>query len=516
MLNNMKIENLNFGNIEGKNEFKGKKIEDLYLDIFNADKVIKEKKYYIYGNKGTGKTSLLRYLEYKVSQEKKKTLIILFKDIKKNISIYSKFKKLINESLDHDMATQAFWQWLLLSIIVQENKIDVDEKKLIFNAKDKFFKKISNLFMAITQGLKGKYNQDGIEVELDASKIKLEDNNDSLEEAGENIDYLSALVNSNLKNGYYIFIDELETSSITSTNREDSILIKNLINSISFLNSVHKNLHIVVAVRTEILDNIYTIGDEINKLLESEGIEIKWIYDKYNIQHPLIKMIIKKMRLSMIEYSPNDEQKIRMENENNIFKRWFPEQLLSELNSKKGDNAKIILHNTWLKPRDLVRFMNIMKEKAKMHTSFKRKHYDDAVKEYSQKAWIEIKEELSANLEPDKIESLEECLSNFKTRFFYSELQNRLKTKINEDTEKIILLLFKIGVIGNNYKQGKNFVFKYYYRGDKHLDKDNEIEIHRGLWKAFSLKVIRGTQIQPEVEMVNSALHEQLQSLNIR
>ncbi len=515
MLSNMKIENLSFGNIEGKNEFNNEKIEDLYLDIFNANKVIKEKKYYIYGNKGTGKTSLLRYLEYKVSQEKKKTLIILFKDIKKNISIYSKFKKLINESFDHDIATQAFWQWLLLSIIIKENNIEVDEKKLIFNAKDKFFKKISNLFMAITQGLKGKYSQGNVELEVDTSKMKVENNNDSLEEAGDNIEYLTKSVNDNLQNDYYIFIDELETSSITSTQREDSILIKNLINSISYLNNIHQKLHIVVAIRTEILDNIYTIGDEINKLLESEGIEIKWIYDNYNIQHPLIKMIIKKMRLSMIEFSQKDEQNIRMEHDDNIFKRWFPEQLLTELNSKKGDNAKIILHNTWLKPRDLVRFMNIMKEKAKTSTIFKRKHYDDAVKEYSQKAWIEIKEELSANLEPDKIEFIEESLSNFKTRFFYDDLYKKFEAKMHEDTEKIITLLFKIGVIGNNYKQNSNFVFKYYYRGDKHLDKDNEIEIHRGLWKAFSLKVVKGTQIQSEKDTLNNSLHEQLQSLNL-
>ena len=516
MLNNMKIKDLNFGNVEGKNEFNNEKIEDLYLDIFDADKVIKENKYYIYGNKGTGKTSLLRYLEYKISKEKKKTLIILFKDIKKNISIYSKFKKLIKESLDHDMATQAFWQWLLLSIIIQENKIEVDERKLIFNAKDKFFKKISNLFMSITQGLKGKYNQSNFEVEIDVNNMNFENNTDSLEEAGDNIDYLTDIVNNNLKDDYYIFIDELETSSITSTHREDSILIKNLINSISFLNNIHEKLHIIVAVRTEILDNIYTIGDEINKLLESEGVEIKWIYDNYNTQHPLIRMIIKKMRSSMIEFSPNDEQTIRMSSDNTIFKRWFPEQLLNELDSRKGENAKIILHNTWLKPRDLVRFMNILKDKAKESLAFKRKHYDEAVKEYSQKAWIEIKEELSANLEADKIEAIEESLSNFKTRFFYSELQERIKLKITDDIDQIITLLFKIGVIGNNYKQGNNFVFKYYYRGDKHLDKDNEIEIHRGLWKAFSLKMVKGIQIKPDNVSINTAFHEQLQSLKIR
>lgn len=508
MLKDMKIENLNFGNIEGKKEFNNDKIEDLYLDIFDADKVLEEKKYYIYGNKGTGKTSLLRYLEYRTSQKKAKTLIILFKDIKQNISIYSKFRRLIQESSNHDMATQAFWQWLLLSIIIQENDIKIDKNKLIFNSKDRFFKKISNLFIEITQGLK-KYKQNNFEIEMD---IDINNNIDSLEEAGENIDYLTNIIKNNLHNEYYIFIDELETSSITSTHKEDTILIKNLINSISFLNSIHNKLNIIIAVRTEILDNIYTIGDEINKLLESEGVEIKWLYDNYNITHPLIKMIIKKMKLSMIEYSKQDEQLIRMESDNNIFNRWFPNQLLSELDPQKGDNAKIILHNTWLKPRDLVRFMNILRDKARKNTIFQRKHYDEAVKEYSQKAWVEIKEELSANMEPSKLEAIEESLSNFKTRFFYSELEERISCRINDDIDKIIALLFKIGIIGNNYKKK----YKYYYRGDKYLDKDKEIEIHRGLWKAFSLEIVKGVQIKPEDISINTALHEKLQSLKIR
>ena len=177
---------------------------------------------------------------------------------------------------------------------------------------------------------------------------------------------------------------------------------------------------------------------------------------------------------------------------------------------------QIILHNTWLKPRDLVRFMNILKDKAKQDTVFKRKHYDDAIKEYSQKAWIEIKEELSANLKPDTIMAIEESLSNFKTRFFYSELETRIKSKITDDSDNIITLLFKIGVIGNNYKEKDKFVYKYYYRGDKYLDKDNQIEIHRGLWKAFSLEIVKGIQIKSEDESMNTAFHEQLQLLKIR
>jgi hypothetical protein len=491
MLNNMNIKNLEFGNIEGKEEFNNNNIEDLYLDIFKVENVIKDKKYYIYGNKGTGKTSLLRYLKYKLEKQNKNTVIILFKDIKQNISIYSKFKKLISESNDIDMATKAFWQWFLLSLAVKENNLNFNENNLIFNANSGFFKKISYTLLSIIKGLKASYNHNNnLNIELDGNKIKSDEDISSLEEAGDKIEYLKKIIKEELDNDFYILIDELETSEISSTHKEDTILIKNLINSINFLNNINKKLNLIVAVRTEIINNVYSTGDEINKLLESKGIEIKWFYDNYNVNHPLIKMIIKKMRTSMINFSKENEKLIRKTPDEDIFKRWFPEQLLKE--NKRGDNSKILLNNTWLKPRDLVRFMNMLKKKAENDNFFKRKHYDEAVKEYSQKAWTEIKEELSASLNAEILKGIEQSLSNFKNKFTYNELYIRLQKYINNNNiADIIELLYKIGVIGNNYKKDNgSFVFKYYYRGDKYLDQDKEIEIHRALWKAFSLQSI--------------------------
>ena len=501
----MKIIDLNFGNIEGKEEFNNDDIEKLYLDIFDVKRVIEEKKYYIYGNKGTGKTSLLRYMDYILKKRNNKTLIILFKNVKQNINLYTSFKKLISQVDDIDFITQAFWQWFLLSVAVKENNINIDDTFLIFYANNNLFKRISTTFLRLINGLKAKYSRNGFTVEKDFS-FNNSDNLSYLEEAGKSIEVLRKAIQENLKEDFYIFLDELETSIITSTYRVDAILIKNLITAANTLNEFNKYLNIIVAIRTEIINNIFAIGDEINKLLESKGIEIKWLYNNYDIRHPLIRMIIKKMRASMIKYSGNIQ--INEVSEEIIFKRWFPNQLLNELSKKKGDNAKILLHNTWLKPRDLVRLMNILKDKASDDKFFKRKHYDEAIKEYSIKAWQELKEELSASLNDKEISNIEKALSNFKIRFSYQELFKRLKSYFKEDEiNDIINILYKIGIIGNSYKDYKNNVFKYYYRGDKFLDESKDIEIHRGLWKVFSLKP------QKKEKIFNDSLKQQLKSL---
>lgn len=510
LVQNMKVKHLNFGNIEGKEEFNGSNIEELYLDIFDVEKIISERKYYIYGNKGTGKTSLLRYMDFTLRKRNKNTLIILFKDIKQNIKIYSSFKKLISEINDIDLATQAFWQWFLLSIIVRENNIDIESKYLIFNAKNTLFKKLSINFLKLVKNLQISFKKEDFQTSIEIDSLKL-DNISYLEEAGESIEKLEDIIKEKLTSHFYIFIDELETSTITSTYREDAILIKNLIKAINTLNDIDF-INIVVAIRTEIINNVFTIGDEINKLLESKGIEVKWLYNNYNITHPLIRMIIKKMRASMIKFSLNENTKkiIKSAPEEEIFKRWFPQQLLNELDKKRGDNAKILLHNTWLKPRDLVRLMNVLREKAYYETYFIRKHYDEAIKEYSIKAWQELKEELSATLNEEEIFNIEKALSNFKTKFYYNELFERLNKYFNSnDIEKIIDILYKIGIIGNNYGEGKNNVFKYYYRGDKFLDKEKRIEIHRGLWKVFSLKIVKNNNRK----IFNDSLGEKLKNI---
>jgi len=494
LVESMTIKELYLGDIEGKNEFNldnEKRVEETYLNIKNIDsEFINNNKYYIYGHKGTGKTSLLRYVEYKVKKKKNQTITILFKEIKQDTLIYSTFKNLLAQVKDKNSAAIAFWQWFLLSITIEEIFPNYKDKTdLIFNTNNGIFRILSGFLVSIVKGLSVKYGNADINGELSFSDLTLNETSDIFA-AGQKIRKLENYIRNNLNTKLYVLIDELETSTLSTSYEEDAILIKNLILTVENLNNLSTNLTLITAVRTEVLNNIFTAGDEINKLLESKGEEIKWTYDNYGLEHPLIKMIIKKIRYSMKEYSQVSSSKIEKATNKEIFERWFPNKLLKDIN---GNNAKFLLHNTWIKPRDLVRFLQIMQDHAVTEKYFTRSHYDKTVKEYSTKAWTELKEELISIISKDKINILEKVFANYFKTFSYPELIARFNEKSNlklEDVENIINILYEIGFIGNNYwnERKKRFVYRYSYRGEKTLDDNERIEIHRGLWMNFSLK----------------------------
>ena len=74
----MKVSDLYMGDIEGKNEFTNENIDQIEQTFLNLDHIeenfINKKQYFIYGHKGTGKTSLLKYIEYKVKKKGKSNI----------------------------------------------------------------------------------------------------------------------------------------------------------------------------------------------------------------------------------------------------------------------------------------------------------------------------------------------------------------------------------------------------------------------------------------------------------
>lgn len=486
----MKVSDLYMGDIEGKNEFTNENIDQIEQTFLNLDHIeenfINKKQYFIYGHKGTGKTSLLKYIEYKVKKKEEKAITILFKDIKQETLTYTTFKNLLTQAEDKDIATITFWQWFILSITIDELFPEYDENDLIFNSKDSVFQLLSKFLLKLIGGIKVNTSFEDIDIDVNFRDTQIKETNDILT-AGLKIRKLENFIKNNLKKGVYILIDELETSTLSSSFNEDTILIKNLILSVNKLNQLSPYLTLITAVRTEILNNVFASGEEINKLLESKGEEIKWTFDNYGENHPLMKMMIKKFRYSMMEYS-SDKKKILNATDNDIFSRWFPNKLMQDEN---GNNAKFLLHNTWNRPRDLVRFLQIMRKKSRNQNYFERINYDNAVKEYSSKAWIEIREELISILNGSEIEDIENVFSNYSIKFSYDELIDRFLDKTilkMQEIKKIIKILYNIGFLGNNYTNGNRQIYRYSYRGDSILDESEKIEVHRGLWRKFSLK----------------------------
>ncbi len=156
-LEKMKIHDIEFGETEGKREFNNsEKITNLFYKDNYEDKLenfISGKLRYIYGLKGTGKTSLLKYLENKAALNNIKTMYISYKDFKEEADIIHEFRRELNNSDDKDTHTLTFWRWYLLSLISKSflNESKYDSGNLIYNSKVKFFRVVSSLLDLISE-----------------------------------------------------------------------------------------------------------------------------------------------------------------------------------------------------------------------------------------------------------------------------------------------------------------------------------------------------------------------------
>ncbi len=82
-------------------------------------------------------------------------------------------------------------------------------------------------------------------------------------------------------NNVWILFDELELSvQSKKMNKRDIQLVRDLILAIERLNNVcrHRNfpIHVIAAIRSEVINSVYSAGYEINKSVEDFGKEITW------------------------------------------------------------------------------------------------------------------------------------------------------------------------------------------------------------------------------------------------
>lgn len=108
-------------------------------------------------------------------------------------------------------------------------------------------------------------------------------------------------------NPSYIFIDELEAFYEESeVFKRDLRMIRDLILTVKFFNDMfidlgYKQLKIICAVRTEVLESIknYVAAKEINKTIYSFKKELKWNYSNTNaFQHPIIQIWLKRIKMA--------------------------------------------------------------------------------------------------------------------------------------------------------------------------------------------------------------------------
>ncbi|HEJ8016176.1 P-loop ATPase, Sll1717 family [Serratia marcescens] len=505
----MKISDVNFGSIDAKHEVDGrtpaeiKYFEDSYVlpPNINLDDYLNGKKYYISGLKGTGKTALLRFIQIKADKKNIKTSFILFKSEFDSYERESLHNSIIsttpqpdttNSQYDYEQAWRMYVYKTIVSLTLSD-KIDAFQKNKIWN-------EFKDLILAISPG--------NINSSISLPKVKggkvVLSKDPKFEFDFEMIDKKKVvnfseyckvcdekykeLISTSTRN--IIFVDELEIRVLddASTSR-DIHLVRDLITSIDRLNQISRkqsfNINFILAVRSEVMQSARSIGKEINKPLFDFGDTLAWSrYSKDKTNHPLIKIIESRILAT---------EKIHGISEHgDIWSKYF------KGNFHGKDFREFSLAQTWYRPRDLVRLMEVALKSFKNVDVLLQRHFDESKKLYSSESWVEIGEELSASMTAMQIEGLSRVLSKFRNPFTIHEFKNQMTELAGIYSEvdsldqshkagELLKKLYTVGVVGN-YITGKrgNKIPQYAARDNPMVYLEEQFIVHPAVKPFFS------------------------------
>lgn len=509
MSGNLRLRDLQMGQTDAKNEL----INDtpaerkLFCDSFLMPENVRisdfetGRKYFILGLKGTGKTALLRYIDINLQDRGFASSFILFKsDFKEEDK--ATFKQAANTILTdkntddfdgHDFT--AIWELYFHRQIV---KI-VEERGLhLFNtdeAWDRYRNYINASFTEKSEWTKLIPKLKKGFVALEISHIKTQVDFEWDDKIANQIQLPRYVNRANElfkrlvpgRDRLYLFVDELELSYGNSKQyKTDVALIRDLIVAITNLNTIslqrHYGLHIVTAIRSEVLTSVNSLGKEINKPTQDFGVTLKWQLSGGKLfDHPLISILVKRIQAS--EKSMN----LNPSSPDEIMKNYLPEKI------QNMDAAEYILRRTWFRPRDIIRMLNLAKDMFGDEDMLSHKVFDGINKEYSTRCWIEQAEELKTTYRDDEIEGIQMLLMGIECPYNIEEIRERsersrqyyesIDTLLNKHRLGDILShLYTLGIIGNSGEGQMRFSF----RGDQKLLINLPMKLHDSLWNFFA------------------------------
>lgn len=507
----LKLKEINFGKIDAYNEYLTSGDEIFKKSFYchpslQFDKIMNGEIYYICGNKGTGKTMLLKYIELKLKECPTENIIqfVRFKkdidetdrnEIKRVSVPLNGFEEVVEKDIPSDNSINSVlaWEVYLIKIIV---KLIEKSEFGIFDRYDDNWLKLqrlidliykddeSSIHKILPKVKRGKVEIDiakilklGIDVEWDSTdKTGVPFNN----LAKKIISLYGCLKPSSCK--LFILIDELELSLNKNKSYDrDITLIRDLVIAVQYLSEESKvhnfSIYFIAAIRNEVYKHLLSSGMEINKPINDFGVQITWQQKGGNIgEHPLIQMIEQKIAVSE---KKNDIIST------NLWKNYFATFVHST------PIKKYILDQTWLKPRDIIRLFNLMQKHFPDKDFIDQACFDTIRQQYSEECWTELAEELRVKYTNNEVEGIKHCLLGLRLPFSTKDFERQIEEKSTmfesveciKKREKninfILKDLYDVGIIGN-YRPGR-----FYFMGEFDFNPTNELTIHYPLQKFF-------------------------------
>jgi hypothetical protein len=517
----LKLGQLRVGKVDGKHEYLTP-VTERERDPFNAflipetvepDRLRNSDVFFIEGFRGTGKTSLLRWHAEAKRMQGAKTDFVLFKTdlnesqrlhISKEVGI--SWSDIDAKSMEVAQDFKAAWTWFIQHkigetlksspLIIDHDSKAVSEKivRLLGLHDEGIFQKAIG-FMPRLEGANIKIKADiaFFEAELGGDFKSQEKSKDvgstTLEAISRRISILSKSLK--LKSPLYIYFDELEAFYHTpEQHKRDQRMVRDLLFSVSSLNDAFResnlDIHILAAVRSEVIDSMGSLGQEVDRLVHDRGFTISWHHAKRSMNHPLIQIIKNKIQSS--------ELSAGMPISSDPMGSYFPKNVNSETIDA------FILDKSFYKPRDIVWRLSIAQKLFPSETFFSIEILRETETEYSSKLWEEVRYELSATYSDDEINCIESVLSGGNTAFDMVEMERRFRQAENHSiiaqsllsrrsVQEIMEDLYRLGAIGNSFRggpAGSDQRNRWAFRGETNLLVEKRMVIHQALFKRLS------------------------------
>lgn len=494
-INEVKLKDFNFGDVSGSDESREEKFQELFYDENSKYELtlLDEKKFIIYGRKGTGKTLLASYILEKYRSDK----IKFYKLVSYDDYILEKLKEFKYENIKKEEQS-LFWRYVFLQQFVELIKESSEklswwqmiQRKKLYN----FVERVEKQFLDVIQFVDEDKIEEGLgsgfSIEAEKVGVSASSNNVQISTTqrtsvespyfkkyrsieNEIVTYLT-----NSRGTYTVFFDDMDRLEEMMDKEEFYYLMISMINGAHALNKIlPQKSKVVLLLRSDVVKMLHGRSGDINKPITSGGFELRWYETNARASNsPLMKMVFHKMKQSI-------DEDIKL---SDIKERFF---------GKKESTLLYLMERTFGRPRDLVSFLNIYKNNFPDDNRITRNHLEMIEKEYSNWFHNEICNELKITGRFEEIDRVMKFISELgQGRFVGHKLVDFMEKRDGDTTNLVELLsiLVSVGALGVELPN-RNIEFRYrYYNIDKPVNIHTKFVVHHGLRSVLSIN--RGKQ----------------------
>lgn len=479
--------------------------------LINFDDLINGRRYFVLGQKGTGKTAILRRAQRLFDERGEVTHFMIFRDevaSKEELDrLGTVFAVNVNDvkKTHHHLYTL---ERLLLLIFASKLSDAANIARAEEENESQGGENSTSIFSpsAILKRVFGKPLKQVVDVTLetieqiadvvrvDPSKLSkgvvTVDPSILLRRANQKLFAACVRALEGARKPVKIFIDEIHfTYRIGQDHDQDAALVRDLIRSVNKINREFREARapaiVYAALRSEFIQHPLISAAELHPHLTAYGMEISWATFNANFNHPMFEIGARRVDAAAGL---------------NLTGKQFMKACFANFTD---EDAEDFVQSTWSKPRDMIRFLRTCREMFPDKATLSQAEYKQVFHRSCVSARKEIETALTSFLTMKGVERVFNVLSqessNSLERGFIEPVERFLKrlqpivkseTQVGaiSESQSLFILLYMLGAVytARPVQNQIRPIIHSFHRGQENPDYTANVGIHRAIAKSYS------------------------------